>query len=245
LPIGIASSDRKLLLGSTALLLLLLAASAILSPPEELASPIPSTYSAQSAGAAAAFRLLVKLRYPVRRWEGPPTELNADPETTLLILAEPFQPASENERKALVEFVEDGGHVLFTGANIHGYFPGGKLGGNAPIRRGTPFEPILPSSVSRDAQHVTIQPRGYWGRLTSEQLALYGKSDAPVVVSWALGDGEILWWGGSTPFTNAGITREDNLRFFLNSVGNWSQHQPYQIYGTNIFTGNAVRCGAT
>ncbi len=237
MPIGITSSDRKLLLVSAALLTLLLAASAILSPPEELASPIPSTYSAQSAGAAAAYRLLVKMRYPVRRWEGPPTELNSDPETTLLILAEPFQPASENERKALVEFVEDGGHVLFTGTNIQGYFPGGEVSRERPDPAWDSFEPNLPSSVSRDAQHVTIQPRGYWGRLTSEQLALYGKPDSPVVVSWALGDGEILWWAGSTPLTNAGITREDNLRFFLNSVGNWSQDQPYRIYWDEYFHG--------
>jgi Domain of unknown function (DUF4350) len=237
LPTGIAASDRKLLLAGAALMVLLLGTSAVLSPPEEITSPVPSTYSAQSAGAAAAYRLLSKLHYPVRRWESPPTELDADPENTLLILAEPFQPASENERKALVEFVEEGGHVLFTGANIEGYFTGGRVAHEGRDRLWESFEPSLPSRVNREAQHVTIQPQGYWGTMTSEQLALYGKSDTPVVVSWALGDGEILWWAGSTPLTNAGITREDNLRFFLNSVGNWSQDEPYRIYWDEYFHG--------
>jgi len=237
LPIGIASSDRKLLLGGAALMVVLLAASAILSPPEEITSPVPSTYSAQSAGAAAAYRLLSKLHYPVRRWESPPTELDGDSENALLILADPFQPASEGERKALVEFVEEGGHVLFTGANIEGYFPGSRVAREGNDRLWESFEPSLPSRVSRDAKHVTIQPQGYWGTLISEQLALYGKSDEPVVVSWALGDGEIVWWAGSTPLTNAGITREDNLRFFLNSVGNWSLDEPYRIYWDEYFHG--------
>ena len=237
MPIGIASSDRKLLLGGMALLVLLLSASAVLSPPEEMTSPVPSTYSVQSPGAAAAYRLLSKLHYPVRRWESPPTELDGDQENTLLILAEPFQPASVNERKALANFVEEGGHVLFTGPNIDAYFPGSNVSRERPDPLWESFEPSLPSRVSRQAQHVTIQPRGYWAELTGEQLALYGKSDAPVVVSWARGDGEILWWAGSTPLTNAGITREDNLKFFLNSVGNWSPEEPYRIYWDEYFHG--------
>jgi hypothetical protein len=225
------------LLGGMTLLVLLLSASAVLSPPEEMASPVPSTYSAQSPGAAAAYRLLSKLNYPVRRWESPPTELDGDSEHTLLILAEPFQPASENERKALADFVEEGGHVLFTGPNINAYFPGSDVSRERPDSLWESFEPNLPSRVSREALHVTIQPRGYWGGLTGEQLALYGKAEAPVVVSWARGDGEILWWAGSTPLTNAGITREDNLRFFLNSVGNWSPEGHYRIYWDEYFHG--------
>ena len=80
MPIGIAPSDKKLLLGGGAAILLLLLAIAVLSPPpEQFQSPVPSSYSSQSAGAAAAYRLLSKLDYPVRRWESPPTELDGDP----------------------------------------------------------------------------------------------------------------------------------------------------------------------
>jgi hypothetical protein len=238
LPIGLASSDRKLLLAGATLLVLLLVASTVLSPPpEQLSSPVPSTYSVQSAGAAAAYRLLSKLHYPLRRWESPPSELDADPEDSLLILAEPFQPPSENEKKALVRFVENGGHVLFTGRNIRTYFPDASVSRERPDPSWESFAPRVPSRVARGAQHVTIQPQAYWGTLTGEQLQLYGDSDSPVVVSWALGDGEILWWAGSTPLTNAGITREDNLRFFLNSVANRSTDEPYEIYWDEYFHG--------
>lgn len=238
MPTGIASADRKLLLGGGALLLLFLVASALLSPPPEQAeSPIPSTYSSQSAGAEGAYRLLGKLHYPVRRWESPPTELDEDPENTLLILAEPTQPASEKERKALVEFVEKGGHVLFTGANLHDYFPDAELSNERPDRTWSSFAPNLPTRLTRGAQRITLAPLAFWKKLDANQLPIYGDSGAPVVVSWASGSGNILWWAGSTPLTNAGITRDDNLILFLNAVGNWSQHEPYQIYWDEYFHG--------
>ena len=56
-------------------------------------------------------------------------------------------------------------------------------------------------------------------------------------MSWKLGDGEILWWAGSTPLTNAGITHDDNLAFFLKSVANWSLDEPYHIYWDEYFHG--------
>src|ERR1700693_516127 len=93
LPAGMAASDRKILWIGGALLLLLLTASVVFAPPgEQFNSPIPSTNSAQSGGAQAAYRLLSQLHYPVRRWEDPPTQLFADPVNVLLILAEPMQP---------------------------------------------------------------------------------------------------------------------------------------------------------
>ncbi len=238
MPIGIAASDRKLLLVGGALLLFMLSAGAFLSPPaEEFNSPIPSTYSTQSGGAAAAYRLLVKLQYPVRRWENPPTELENENANILLILAEPNQPPSNNERKALADFVEHGGNVLFTGANIHDYFPEAEISGEHADPKFGSYEPSMPSRLSRDAGHVSIRPQTYWGRLSALQLELYGKQGSPVVVSWKKGEGEILWWAGSTPLTNVGITREDNLAFFLSSVWQWSGDGKSKIYWDEYFHG--------
>lgn len=237
MPIGIAASDRKLLLIGGTLLILLLAASVILAPPgEQPDSPVPSTYSSQSSGAEAAYLLLSRLHYPVRRWENPPTELDSDPEETLLILAEPMEAPSERERKALANFVEAGGHVLFTGANVRTYFPEAEVS-SAPDPIWKSYSPSIPCPLARGAQHVTIQPQAHWGRLRPTQLVLYGESDSPAVVTWLSGDGQILWWAGSTPLTNAGITHEDNLAFFLNSVANWSPNEPYHIYWDEYFHG--------
>ena len=235
---GIAPGDRKLLLIGGGLLLLFVLANVVLSPPsEQVQSPVPSTYSAQSAGAEAAFRLLMKMHYPVRRWESPPTEIHGDVENTLLILAEPTQLASETERKALERFVEDGGHVLFTGGHLGDYFPSADLSSEPPDPSWKTFAPALPTWITRGAQQIMLQPHAVWREFDANQLSLYGDSDGPVVVTWTSGKGNILWWAGSTPLTNAGITRQDNLTFFLNAVGDWKPTKRYQIYWDEYFHG--------
>jgi hypothetical protein len=235
---GIAASDRKLLWIGGSLLAFLLTASVVLAPPgDQSNSTVPSTYSAQSSGAGASYSLLAQLHYPVKRWENPPAELESGPENVLLILAEPNQPPGEKERDALANFVEDGGHVLFTGANIHNYFPDADVSSIPPDPAWKTFSPNIPSRLGHGARQVTLQPAAYWEKLSPYQLAIYGEPNAPVVVSWSYGDGEILWWAGSTPLTNAGITKDDNLAFFLNAVKNWAPSEPYQIYWDEYFHG--------
>jgi hypothetical protein len=238
MPLGITGSDRKLLTIAGVLLVLMISASVALSPPnDQTPSPIPSTYSTQSAGAEAAYMLLSRLHYPVRRWEDAPTELPADDNNILLILAEPTQIPTTKEREAIADFVQNGGHVLFTGSNIRDFFPGAVLSSIPPDPKWASFSPNIPSGISRGAPHITIQPQAYWGELNEAQLALYGDASSHAVIAWIFGDGEIGWWAGSTPLTNAGITRDDNLAFFLNSVSNWSAHQRYQIYWDEYFHG--------
>lgn len=236
MPVGIAASDRKLLLIGGGLLLLMLTASVILAPPgEQFNSPVPSTYSTQSAGAQAAYLLLSQLHYPVRRSEEPPTGLPALSNGILLILAEPTQFPSSKERKALADFVQGGGHVLFTGPSIDAFFPDANVSPAPSVWRS--FSPRIPSRIARGAAHVTIQPQAYWGRLNESQLVLYGEADSAAVVSWNLGRGHVLWWAGSTPLTNAGITRDENLAFFLNSVEKWPGVYIYQIFWDEYFHG--------
>ena len=95
----------------------------------------------------------------------------------------------------------------------------------------------MPNRLAKGAQHVTIQPQAYWGKFSSSQLALYGDIDRAGVVSWRVGDGEILWWAGATPLTNAGITKDDNLAFFLNALKNRSPERAYEIYWDEYFHG--------
>lgn len=242
---GIAASDRKIVMIGGALLVTMLLASVLLAPPEsQLKSPVPSTYSGQPSGAEAAYALLSQLHYPVRRWEASPVDLDATPDETLLILAEPFQPPADNEKKALQNFVEDGGHVLFTGGNIRTYFPDASPRPvplpPLPIER-TPtwetFSPNMPSRLVHGARRVTFDLQRYWGELKPSQLQLYGDANGAAVVSWQVGDGEILWWTDSTPLTNEGIVKDDNLAFFLNALRNGPQSEPYRIYWDEYFHG--------
>lgn len=238
MPLGITGSDRKLLVIGGFLLLLMIVTSAVLSPRNDQSpSPVPSTYSAQSAGAEAVYMLLSRLHYPVRRWEDPPSELPKDDGSILLILADPTETPSAKEREAIFDFVEEGGHVLFTGSKITEFFPDANISWTSPDPTWASFTPNIPSGVTHGASHITIQPQTYWGQLTESQLALYGDANSHAVVSWSLGDGELVWWAGPTPLTNAGITRDDNLTFFLNSVSNWSKDGPYHIYWDEYFHG--------
>jgi hypothetical protein len=238
MPVGLEASDRKLLAIGGAVLVLLLGATIFLSPPrEELSSPVPSTYSAQPAGAAAAYRLLSRLHFPVRRWEDAPTELPSAPENALFILAEPTQVPTTKERQAVNDFVQNGGRVLFTGPNIQSFFPEVDTSSDSANSDPESFSPAMPSHLDRGAQHITMERKGYWRDLDYSQLALYGDAHSPAVVVWSHGDGEILWWAGSTPLTNSGLTRENNLAFFLNSVSNWLPDEPYQIYWDEYFHG--------
>ena len=240
MPLGVVESDRKLLIAGGALLLLLLGASVVFAPPTNtLPSPIPSTYSSQSDGAEAAYTLLVRLHYPVRRWEDPPTELpgDADAANVLLILADPTETPSAKERVAIFDFVELGGHVLFTGRNIRQFFPAADISEATPDPTWTSYSPNLPSGAAHDAARISIQPEAYWGNLTEEQLAIYGAPESTAVVSWTQGDGSVTWWAGPTPLTNAGISRDDNLTIFLNTVSNWSKDSHYHIYWDEYFHG--------
>lgn len=238
MPTGISASDKKILLAGGALLLFMATVLGVLTPPEEQSeSPVPSTYSTQSHGAAAAYRLLQALRYPVRRWENPPTELNKEPGSILLVLAEPLQAPTEKERKALSDFVVRGGHVLFTGGRLTDYFPDAAISHIPPDPKFVTYSAVMPSAVIKGAKRVTLQPQATWAALKPEQMALYGADDAAGVVSWEKGAGQILWWAGSTPLTNSGITRDDNLQFFLNSAANWKEKGGYHIYWDEYFHG--------
>jgi hypothetical protein len=173
----------------------------------------------------------------VRRWENPPTELAAEPGKILLILAEPLQPPTEKERQALVNFVQHGGHVLFTGARLKDYFAIAPISSVPPDPKFVTYSPTMPSRLIKGAKLVTFQPQASWEKLDSSQLAIYGADREPGVVSWNYGLGEILWWAGSTPLTNSGISRDDNLTFLLNSVGNLQEKEEYKIYWDEYFHG--------
>lgn len=238
MPTGISASDKKILAAGAVLLLLMATVLAILKPPQEqLPSPVPSTYSTESGGAAAAYRLLLALHYPVRRWENPPTELKNETGSILLVLAEPTQPPTDKERKALRDFLARGGRVLFTGGRLQDYFADADISREPPDPKFVTYSAMIPSGVIRGAKQVTLQPQAKWHKIHAEQLVLYGADDAAAVISWSLGAGQVLWWAGSTPLTNSGITRDDNLRFFLNCVGNWNEKGAYDIYWDEYFHG--------
>jgi len=240
MPTSIDSRDRKLLLIGGAVLLVLTAGLALLGiNPAEQGMQIPSSYSAGSSGARAAYLLLQDLHYKVSRWERSPTELPGKPDEVVLILAEPLETPGKEEREALRRFVNEGGQVLFTGARIDSFFPGAKVDAKIAVLEWKTFSADLPSNYTFGAPKIVLQTGTAWQAPVASQLPLYGDPRSPVVISWRIGEGRILWWAAATPLTNAGITREGNLNLFLNAMNSPvpGDRAPVQIYWDEYFHG--------
>lgn len=196
--------------------LVMIAGIVITAPPAPEYAPVPSIYASGSGGARAAYLLLRDLHFDVRAWEDSPAAL---PSPAVLILAEPSESPSKADVAALRKFVEAGGRVLFCGASIPKFFPKAEVSDPVEGIEWKEFSANLPSATTRAADKVILRPEVYWGTPAPSQLALYGREDSAAVVSWQIGRGEVLWWAGATPLTNAGITQSGNLNLFLNSIG--------------------------
>lgn len=237
---AIDPSDRKLLLIAGAVMLVLAAALAIVSPPPaEQGGGIPSIYSDASGGAHAAFLLLQKLHRHLHAWERPPMDLPQDSENAILILANPDEAPSSAEKEALLQFAETGGRIIFTGPRVGDFFPNASSSDVPLAKQWATYQANLPSSYTRQAATITLQKQSEWIGNNPSAFALYGDADSPAVMMWNVGDGAILWWAGPTPLTNAGITQEGNLNFFLDAVSDplaRANQQP-EIYWDEYFHG--------
>src|SRR6202043_1375766 len=144
-------------------------------------------------------------------WEKSPTELPADAEGKILILAGPIDFPDKKEGDALLRFVRSGGWIVYAG-NFPFLFLGS--GAVAPPSL-TPtaslsaeiFPAIAPSPFTQGASKITMIASSRWVISDGDQVPLYGEPEEPVVVTWRLEKGRVLWWAGPTPVTNSGISR--------------------------------------
>jgi hypothetical protein len=214
------SGDRKFLMAAAALLVALTAATLLLEPPPaDRSTDFASSYSPTGQGCKAAYLLLGELGYGIERWNRSPTELPAGG-NIVLVLADPFLPASSEERFALRQFVSAGGRLLVTGAAgaslIGESEPKTVAGTSYTWRR---FPAAAPSLITKGAAEIAMETGVRAAAQRPDQLRDYGDKDGATVVSFPLGRGIIVWWAESGPLTNSGLTEASNLRLFLNSVG--------------------------
>ena len=240
MPAILVSSDRKLLIITGAVLLVLVILVSLVSPQAtQRAETSPSSYASDSGGALAAYLLLQDMHRNVSRWEESPTELPENGRGSVLILADPVQSPTEGEQAALLQFVNNGGRILFTGPGAGAYFQDANSSGSGEDSGPATFEANVPSGFTRDAPKISMRKEAEWIEPNDAQLVLYGDADSPMVLSWRIGKGTILWWAGATPLTNAGILSENNLDLFLDAVSDprvAADEQPY-IYWDEYFHG--------
>ncbi len=224
MPSALDPGDRKILIIGGAVLLLLITLTVVFAPnPDETEGQgVPTTYSATSGGAQAAFLLLSELGYQSKRWEKSPTELPTDVDGKILILAGPVDFPDKKERDALMRFVRSGGWIVYAGNFPFLFLNTGAVSppdlDENTILTAENFPAIAPSPFTQSAPSITMYATNRWVNSEGGQVPLYGKADEPVVVTWRLGSGRVLWWAAPTPLTNSGISKGGNLPFFLGCI---------------------------
>src|SRR5438270_8795382 len=157
----IEKSDRRLLTWAALFLLPLIIALAFLSQEEE-ESVVPSTYSAQTRGAKAAYLLLEDLGYNAERWEQSPTDLPTEAAHTVLVLASPYRPPTPEEKNALQAYLSHGGKILATGANPWMYLPQVEIEYEPlPAPSWKEYQPQLLTPITRGGA-IQMSPGAYW-----------------------------------------------------------------------------------
>jgi hypothetical protein len=224
MPSSVDPGDRKLLLIAGTILLLLIVATVVFAPPpdEEEGQGIPTTYSTTRSGAQAAYLLLGELGYRSERWESSPTDLPSDAEGKILILAGPVNFPDKKERDALLAFVRSGGWIVYAGNFPFLFLQSGAVAPPSFTRTSSmtseTFTAVAPSPFTLGAPKITMNASNRWVASEGAQVPLYGEPEEPVVVTWRLAKGRILWWASPTPVTNSGISRDGNLPFFLDCI---------------------------
>jgi hypothetical protein len=212
--------DRRMLailLGLVAVVLVLLAVFTPGDDPNQ--NPIPDSNLAGLHGAKAAFTLLEQSGYHIQRWEQPLGELaeQAGP-GTVLVLAEPFSN-EQADRDAIQTILQKGGRVLATGLRGGMLLPGTEV----TFSREMTFAACeaKPDGLSPLATSgsIWIIPNAGWREARPDIQTAYACAGQPVVVTYPVGKGTVVWWASSTPLENGSITRGQNLELLLNSIG--------------------------
>jgi hypothetical protein len=239
MPLKIDPRDRKLLLGAGIVFILLIVGVAFFGGEPGEKVDVPSSYSTASGGAKAAYLVLTESGYKVQRWE---RRLGDLPKGSTLVLADPQEAPTRDEREALRNFLWDGGRILATGMFAGTFLPENESVPDMLLAMTwKKVSAIAPSAITRAAPQITMAPQARWPSY-SPAYALYGDGDEVVVVKYPYGRGEVLWWAAATPLTNAGLKEPGNLEFLLACLGDtkapilWDEY----IHGYRETLGSSV-----
>lgn len=214
-------TDRRFLLLLGGLVLLVIVAVSLIAPSTAANDPRPSSYNTAPGGGKAAYLTLEATGRTVARWDRPLEDLaSADAAQTTLILADPLYSALEKDRlaAALQSFLDNGGHLLTTGAGGALLIPGGTVGPGRRFNALCYTEPEGPGPLAA-AGRVEMKETVRW---SDERPAVRVEqrcgADA-VAVRLPVGRGEAIWWSSASPLTNAELHQDADLKLLLASLG--------------------------
>jgi hypothetical protein len=218
MPASWRTSDLTILGGLAIVTVLLTVASFVLSPVQSLPTEDGSSYAVHAEGGKAAFLLLKDLGYGVERSHDPIANLRAVPGETTLILANPTLPASQQDRRALRTFLEQGGTVLVTGPSAPTFLPEAPRT-TSKLTSSRRQAAALPSPLTSGVDAIEMPSATGALPLNDRYVAVYGTYDAPAVLTARFEKGRAIWWAASTPLVNSGVGDPGHVELLVNMLG--------------------------
>ncbi len=223
---GASASDRRMLLTLCVVMAVMIVGVSILAPQSEEDNPRPTTTNSGPHGAKAAHLTLGALGRKSTEWNRSLAALNEDlsdaqAARTTLILAAPEYDATERDALAaeLKRFLERGGRVLATGPAGALLLPDGEVKAPGWIESGLCHTtPEGPGPLAR-AGSVEMVDRAKWASEGPQYRVEQRCGEDAVVVRYAVGKGEAVWWSSSAPLENAELKNDADLRLLLATVG--------------------------
>jgi hypothetical protein len=220
------SREVTVAVSGLALVVMLSTAVAVISPPASDNLGPGSSFSLDPDGSAAAYATLQSLGYDVSRSFEAIARLSAAPSasasSTVLVLADPSERASEGDRRALQAFVSAGGTVLATGCEAESFLTS-RDGADPPDIIGgfdeRTFEAGFPSPLTAGAPRISMNTVCAHPNLDARYTTLYGDGGASVVRAARIGKGLAVWWAGTTPVLNRAIDAPGHVELLLNVIG--------------------------
>jgi hypothetical protein len=140
----------------------------------------------------------------------------------VLVVADPVTFPDAKEKKAVGDFISEGGRVITNGIVGAAFLPEDFSEVNpVPTKPWSEFPAITPSAITRAAPKITLATVSFWRAGSS--LPLYGGDEGTVVARLPHGKGDAIWLASATPLTNAGLKEPGSLEFLLAAIGDKQQ----------------------
>lgn len=213
------TGDLTILIGAGLAMAVLTVVSFMFAPSDSSPRVAGSSYSAQDDGAKAAYLVLKELGHDVRRSFEPIAEIDVEPAHGSLLIVEPVEGPTAQDKKAVRAWLESGGVVLAFGRSAAPFLPGAEFAmGNRPRRDLHRFDAVLPGPLTSEAPYVSARIVDL-PRLDPAYLPVYSSNGSVAVVAARFGSGRVVWSLDDGTVENDGIRREANVRFLANAAG--------------------------
>jgi Domain of unknown function (DUF4350) len=181
--------------------------------------PQGSSFSHGPSGSAAAYLTLQQIGYAVRRSYEPVSAMSGPLEGALLVIANPAEAASTQDRRALQAFVADGGTVLATGCVGATFLSSTTTGEGDRFPKLHTYAARARTPLSDGAPSISMTSGCESPGLGATYTPLYEDGGDRAVLFARIGKGLAVWWSGNTPIENGSIETPGHLELFMNLVG--------------------------